>query len=231
MTQSLSVEWLVSQLGPSAVYAAGALATFAATVLGWWLGRAQVRRAFREMRQEMAELRARLGEREREMATLRVKRETQLADLLEEVRLVDGERRVLAGQVSALKVERTQVETVLREERVATRHKLGLLGETSQKLEDAFKALAAEALQLDQQSQALDELIRPLQTSLEQYDRQLRTMERARAEAYDGLRVHVEAVAGSQERLRASTGSFVRALVYERLTGLGEQFEDLRRAL
>jgi DNA repair exonuclease SbcCD ATPase subunit len=209
----------------------GGLGGLATALLGWVLGRAQASRWLREAGSEATYFRRKAAEAEREMASLRVKREHKIVELLEQVRLLESDRLGLMGAVSGLKVEREGLEDVLRTERLATRDKVGLLQDAVQRLEGIFRALSGEAVKLGDQTQALDQLIRPLQDSLERYDGELREMERRRVELYDGLRERLEAVTGAQQRLQLDTGSFVQALLYERLTKLLEYFEELRRAL
>jgi DNA recombination protein RmuC len=200
-------------------------------VLGYLLGRTRGGRLLEEAQAERLALRRRLAERDRDLAGLRARREQKIHELLEQLRVVEADRQALLGQAAALRVEREQLESVLAGERVATKDKLGLLNEATQKLETVFKALSTEALLLGRQNRALDEMIRPLQESLEHYDQEVRRMEQVRAEVYAVLRSRLEAVTGAQQRLQIDTGSFVQALIYERLTKLAEYFEELRKSL
>jgi DNA recombination protein RmuC len=211
--------------------AAAAGGAVVVAVLAWWLGRRHGRRDLAGLQGELAEARGEAQARDRELAGLRVKRERQIDDLLEQVSRLESERRILQGQLASLKLERDEAGAALEAERAVARDKLGRLGEAARRLEGAFKVLAAEALHLGQQSQALDGLITPLQESLEKYDQQVRWMEQARAEFYITLRTHLEAVTGTQERLHLDTGTFVQGLIYDRLTKLAEYFEELRASL
>lgn len=102
--------------------------------------------------------------------------------------------------------------------------------------EDAFRALAAEALQrnnlsflelartqlerfqvgaredLDQRRRAVDDLVKPVRESLERVDGQVRQLERAREHAYGALTQQLKSLADSQDRLRTETGNLVTAL-------------------
>ena len=103
--------------------------------------------------------------------------------------------------------------------------------------EDAFKALAAEALQrnnssflqlartqleqfqtgaredLERRQQAVEQIVKPVHESLQQVGRAgARAGEGARAQAYGALEQQLKSSAESQERLRAETGSLVTAL-------------------
>ncbi len=149
----------------------------------------------------------------------------------------------LSAQITDLKVERATLETQLTDERRANEEKLALLNETTANLEDSFKALAAEALQSNNQSfldlarerleklqadargdlelrkQAVEELITPLKESLDRYERQIREMELTREGAYGGLRQQLETVAATQQRLQEETGKLVQALRMPQVRG------------
>lgn len=208
-----------------------AVGAVVAVALGWWAGHGRGTRTLGETRAELADLRQRLGERERDLASLRAKRDQKVNELLEQLSVAEAERKTLAGQLGALRAEQAALEAALIAERILTRDKLALLNEATQKMETVFKALANEALHLGRETQALDDLIGPLQRSLEKYDEQVRWMERTRAEVYAGLRTELQAVTGHQERLQLEMGSFVQALLHERLSKLAEYFEELRRSL
>jgi DNA recombination protein RmuC len=118
----------------------------------------------------------------------------------------------------------------------AHRERLALLEEAQQKLSDAFKALAAEALRsnnqmfldlaretlagfhkdarsdLESRQRAIDELVRPLNESLGRVDSSIQEMEKARAAAYAGVSEQVKALAAAQEALRSETANLVHAL-------------------
>jgi DNA recombination protein RmuC len=135
-------------------------------------------------------------------------------------RLRDAERELAAASAEVEAERRARAE----QERLAAR------------AEDAFRALAAEALQrnntsfldlartqlerfqagaredLDRRRQAVDELIKPIRDSLERVDGQVRQLEKAREHAFGALTQQLKSLADSQERLRAETGNLVTAL-------------------
>lgn len=77
----------------------------------------------------------------------------------------------------------------------------------------SFETLQAEAKgDLAQRQQAIDNLVKPLQDSLQRYDDQLRQLEQSRQAAYGGLDQHLKILAESQQRLQAETGNLVKAL-------------------
>src|SRR5690242_16316896 len=102
--------------------------------------------------------------------------------------------------------------------------------------EAAFQALSAEALarnnqaflevarcslpeaqavargDLENRQQAIQEVVAPVRTSLEQVDARIRELEAARAGAYAGLQEQVRNLVETQQQLRAETGKLVNAL-------------------
>ena len=108
------------------------------------------------------------------------------------------ERKVHEAQTaeSDLKAKLAQYATILDQERKQAEEKLAVVNQAQQKLADAFKALAAEALKSNNQSflelakatlekfqetakgdlekrqQAIQELVKPVKESLEKVDRQ-----------------------------------------------------------
>jgi DNA recombination protein RmuC len=102
--------------------------------------------------------------------------------------------------------------------------------------EAAFQAISAEALarnnkaflelarmslaetqtaargDLEKRQQAIQELVAPVRTSLDQVDARIRDLESARAGAYAGLQEQVRSLIETEEHLRAETGRLVNAL-------------------
>ena len=102
--------------------------------------------------------------------------------------------------------------------------------------EAAFQALSADALarnnqaflelarsslaesqavargDLEKRQQAIQELVVPVRSSLEQVDAHIREMEMARAGAYAGLQEQVRSLIETQQQLRSETGRLVTAL-------------------
>lgn len=135
-----------------------------------------------------------------------------------------------------LRAEVSQRNTEIEKERQATAEKLQILNEAREKMSDAFKALASEALsgnadaflkqaqetlgkfqeaakgELELRKQAVEELVKPLRESLVQVDGAIKEMEKARAGAYEGLREQMAAIASTQQRLQSETGNLVKAL-------------------
>jgi DNA recombination protein RmuC len=85
----------------------------------------------------------------------------------------------------------------------------------------SFLELAKETLgtvqerakgELEQRKKSIDEMVGPIQKSLQKVDDQLRSVEKERAEAYAGLREQVKSLARTQTELHGETVNLVRAL-------------------
>ena len=174
---------------------------------------------------ESAMLTERLENREREIETLRLdagKKEDQIDKLSQE-------RSELRSLVAEL-------QTRLKEEQGKTGEKLALLEQAQTDLRNAFRALAAEALNsnnqsflelartslekfqetskgdLEQRKTAIETLVQPLKDALGQVDQKIQHLERARTDAYATLTEQVRSLAEGQVYLRKETANLVQAL-------------------
>ena len=174
--------------------------------------------AWLALRSRTAALQARLSLTEKELAGGR-------ADL---ARLLEGQRSLLEG--------RGRLEAVLESERKASTEKIELLTRAGEDLQNAFKALAADALKsnnlsflqiaqetlkrfqteasadLQAKQKAVEDLVAPVRDSLDKVDEQIQQMEIARGEAYGDLRAQVQSLIITQKELQSQTGNLVRAL-------------------
>ena len=165
-----------------------------------------------------------------------VARDARIVEL--ETRLADETARTAAiqGEVSTLKQEAATLETRLVEERKAAAEKLVLLNEAQVKLSDAFKALSADALKsnnaaflnlanatlekfqegarsdLEKRQTAIDQLVKPVQETLQKFDVKIGEIEKSRIEAYGGLTQQVRGLADTQVTLQRETSNLVKAL-------------------
>jgi len=148
------------------------------------------------------------------------------------------EQRLRAAQQAEadLRVQIGQLSTQIEQERKQAAEKLAVLDDARQKLSDAFKALAADALQsssrsflelakatlekfqeaakgdLEKRQQAIGELVKPVKESLEKVDAKILELEKARVGAYEALRQQVGALLDSQRMLQTETARLVQAL-------------------
>src|SRR5579871_5330064 len=174
--------------------------------------------AWLALRSRTARLEAQLSLREKELTAGKA----DLARLLEDQR--------------ALVESRARLESALESERKTNDEKIELLTKTGQDLQNAFKALASDALRsnnssflqiaqetlkrfqseakgdLDARQKAVADLVTPVRESLDKVDAQIQQMEKERIDAYGGLRQQVDSLITSQKELQSETGNLVRAL-------------------
>jgi len=134
------------------------------------------------------------------------------------------------------RVKTAVAETQASELRRNLSEQRSLLGQAEERLGDAFRAMAAEALaannqgfltlagekleaarreadaQLAVRQQAIDALVKPVRESLDKVDGKIQQIERERGQAYGQLTQLVRSMADTQERLHAETGNLTRAL-------------------
>src|SRR3954452_25050954 len=123
----------------------------------------------------------------------------------------------------------------LEHERAAAAEKLQLVEQAQAKLADSFEALAAKALQsnnqafvtlakselaqhqikareeLDKRQTAIDSLVKPITESLTKVDTKIAQLEKDRAETQGALFTHLKNVTTQQEDLRRETANLVAA--------------------
>jgi DNA recombination protein RmuC len=124
----------------------------------------------------------------------------------------------------------------MRYEREAAAERLALLEEARERLSDSFDALAAKALQsnnqafvalakselaqhqikaseeLDKRTTAVDQLIKPIAESLTRVDTKIEQLEKERVQAHGALFNHLKTVTSQQEELKRETANLVTAL-------------------
>jgi len=174
--------------------------------------------AWLALRSTTAGLRSRLTVAERDLAAARA----------EIARLQQAHTSVVESKA--------RLEAALEAERKASAEKIALLDQASAELQNAFKALASEALQSNNQSflalakaslerfqteakgdlrarqDAVEGLVAPIRESLGKVDAQIQQMEKERGQAYGALREQVQSLISSQKELQSETGNLVKAL-------------------
>jgi DNA recombination protein RmuC len=174
------------------------------------------------LRSRSAALAARLSLTDKELTAVKA----DLARLLEDQR----------GLVES----RARLESALEFERKTSNEKIELLTKAgdraSEELQNAFKALAADALRnntssflqtaqetlkrfqseakgdLDARHKAVADLVTPVRESLNKVDAQIQQMEIERGRAYGDLTAQVQSLITTQKELQSETGNLVRAL-------------------
>ncbi|MGC1308888.1 MAG: DNA recombination protein RmuC [Phormidesmis sp.] len=152
---------------------------------------------------------------------------------------VEGRGRKLSDYQSQLTQATTQqaiAETQRQAIQQQASEKLSLLTAMQQQLTDTFKALSSEALKANNQSflelaqtrlsefqtaakgdlalkqQAVEEVVRPLQSSLHKVETFLQTIEGQRVSAYSKLTEQISALASAQVQLQSETANLAKAL-------------------
>ena len=163
-------------------------------------------------------------------------KDDRIAELKQELAERD---RLIANHQNRITQEATQcaaAEARLTELQQQAQEKQSLLDTMQQQFADMFKALSSEALQANNQSflelanarmsafqtaakgdlalkqQAVEEVVKPLQTSLTKVEAFLQTIEGQRVSAYSKLTEQISALATSQGQLQAETANLAKAL-------------------
>lgn len=145
--------------------------------------------------------------------------------------VVDKDKHIetLQGEIATLRAREADLAARMEESEKAVAEKMRVLDESQAKLSDTFKALSAEALQtnnaaflqlanttleryqegargdLEARQRAIDEMVKPLQTQLDE-------LERTRVNAYFGLNQQISSLAETQARLHGETSKLAGAL-------------------
>jgi len=136
------------------------------------------------------------------------------AELRDRVTELESEMDTLRGELDGARQARVQAETRLEAERANLDEQRRLLQEAEAQLKDAFKALSAEALKDSRQQFLGDagERLRPIQDLLKTYEERLREIEKARTDAYGGLRTHLDALSQAHQTLQKEAHQLREAL-------------------
>ena len=189
---------------------------------------ARLNNEFEQLRAQLnaeAEKRAIAEERNNRIAPL----EREIAELKS---LVDIARNDCAG----LRAQQSDLQARLESENTKIQEQRSLLDEANQKLSDAFKALAADALNqnnqaflelakstlektqesargdLEKRQTAIHELIKPVRESLEKVETNIRNVEKERVGAYESMKTQIQNLMDTQQNLQTETSKLVKAL-------------------
>ncbi len=174
--------------------------------------------AWLALRSRSASLSARLSVTEKELA----------AEKATLARLQQAQSELIAAKA--------RLESTLESERKTSNEKIDLVTRAGEELQNAFKAMASDALksnnlsfltlakeslqrfqseargELEARHKAVAELVAPVRDSLNKVDAQIQQMEVARGDAYGELRAQVQSLISTQKELQSQTGNLVRAL-------------------
>jgi DNA recombination protein RmuC len=162
--------------------------------------------------------------------------EARLSLLEKELSAAKAELARLLEDRSQLMTVRAKLESTLELERKTNVEKAELLTRAGESLQNAFKALAADALKsnnssflqiaqetlkrfqseargdLEARQKAVADLVTPVRDSLTKMDAQIQQVEKERIDAYSALREQVVSLSAAHKDLRSETGNLVRAL-------------------
>jgi DNA recombination protein RmuC len=171
-----------------------------------------------------------------EKATVAKEKNRRISELELALKSKDDDLFKTQQNITVLKEKIAQVTTLLEKERNENKEKLILLEEAKETLSSAFKALSADALRVNNQTflelaatalekyqenaktdletrqKAVNDIVKPVQDSLEKVDVRINELEKARLEAYTSLTRQVEALSLTQDKLKLETTNLVNAL-------------------
>lgn len=172
----------------------------------------------------------------------------------QQLELTEQARDTAAAELAAVRTRLTESETTRKLEAEAAAEKLALIEDARNRLADAFKALASEALRhnnesflklatenlnryqegarddLDKRNVAIARLVQPLGESLEKVNQRIAEIEQKRTEAYAGLREQVQGLLATGQGLQEQTRNLVMALRAPQVRGRWGEMQ-LRRAV
>jgi DNA recombination protein RmuC len=162
--------------------------------------------------------------------------EAQFSLMQKELLTTKGNVETLLRDQKELVAGRARLEAALELERKGSAEKIELLNRAGEDLQNAFKALAADALKsnnssfltiaqetlkrfqseakgdLETRQRAIADLVAPVKESLGKVDAQIQQMEKERGRAYGALHEQVQSLITTQKELQSETGNLVRAL-------------------
>ena len=169
-------------------------------LLGWLIARSLL---LAQSAQQRADVETRAGAAESTVSELRTQLTQRAAEL-------DDLRRKLQSEQQSRVAADTRLSESLKN--IAEQRKL--LDEAREKLKDAFTALSTDALRKNSEafaSQTADK-VRPLREALERYEKQIAAMEKARQDAYGGVKQQLQSLGTTHQQLSQETASLVNAL-------------------
>lgn len=195
----------------------------------------QQQKELHQVRQSLEQYRSALQNTRAHLAAS-AERNSRLPEM--EAQMANAQARcdMLQEDNTGLKMRVAELETLLIDERRASKEKLAVLDDAQNSLRDMFSALSSEALQhnntsflelarenlaqfqekaqgdLTARQQAIDALVNPLKESLEQVNARINGVEKERVSAYAQLTEQVKVLATGHANLQAETGNLVKAL-------------------
>ncbi|OGV96354.1 MAG: recombinase RmuC [Nitrospinae bacterium RIFCSPLOWO2_02_FULL_39_110] len=198
-------------------------------LIAWFWAKSQTKSA---LTNQLTEIEVKARGAENTITELR----NQLQERIEEI-------RKLSEQLKSEQTAKVTAETRLEESQKNLEEQKRLLDEAAQKLKDTFTALSSEALKSNNQAflelarktmenyiseakgdlgkrqEAIDLMIKPLKETLQKYESQIRELESSRQGAYSGLKVYLDELKITQEKLQKETTTLVSALKTPQVRG------------
>ena len=165
-----------------------------------------------------------------------IRKEAKIETLEEQVELFKHDLQERSDRLEQLTAHQARLETDLKHEKEKVEAQLETVERAKQDLSNMFKAIGQEALQannkafldlakenlekmnvkssetLESKKKAIEELLKPVSSSLEKMDEKINHLEKAREGAYQGLKQHLSNMAEDQVKLRKETAQLVQAL-------------------
>lgn len=142
----------------------------------------------------------------------------------------------LQNEIVQLKSEKASLETAFEKARQLHEEKMAILNQAQEKLSDAFKALSSDALrsnnesflelaratlekyqqgakmELENRQKAINQLVQPLQESLQKVDSKITQLDKATEVVYTSLHEQVKSLALAEAQLQTETANLAKSL-------------------
>ena len=192
--------------------------------------------------------------RECERRAIAEEKAARLLELEKTIQIKDENISQLLADLSDVKSRLAEKEGYLIQQVCHEQEKKALLQQAQERLTETFKALSSDVLNhnihaflelatakfeklqerashdLSLRQQAIDNLVKPIQSSLQTVDQKMADLERARLIAYSSLTEQVHSLAKTQSQLYAETNNLVKALRAPQVRGRWGEIQ-LRRVV
>jgi DNA recombination protein RmuC len=166
-----------------------------------------------------------------------------IVDLNKQITKHLNEITSLQNQLTEVKTTNADISAKYQESLKAIEEQKRFVTEANTALKEAFSSLSSDALRsnnqsfldlaktalekhvnesktdLDKRQQAIDSMVKPLSESLNKFDGKIQEIEKARQGAYSEIKVFLDGVKGTTEKLQKETNSLVTALKTSHVRG------------
>ncbi len=163
-------------------------------------------------------------------------RNTRVVDLEHTLQFKENHLNKLIDDNSQLKAQLAEKEALFTQQMAHDQEKLRLQQESQERLTETFKALSTDALKqnidnflniaasrfeklqegvrhdLQLRHQAIDGLVKPIQSTLLHFDQKIIDLEKSRISAYSSLTEQIQSMLKTQNQLQSETSNLVKAL-------------------